>query len=66
MPTFVYVIEDISPLAVGANVTLNEILDSLQKKGATILDVKVSSTIDDSMGQRTFLIIYKATKPIEV
>jgi len=70
MPIFVYVYEDYLEVAVDRTRTqttkeLNRILDSLQRKGATILDVKVSSAMIIDNTLRTYLIIYKAMKPTE-
>jgi len=66
MPTFVYVWEDGSEFAARSTYRLNDTLESLQKKGAKILDVKVSTASEENYQYRTYLIIYSAPEPIKL
>lgn len=68
MPTFVELYENILDFGlaeVSGTAQLNDILNSLQKKGAKILDVKVSMTSIHEKEHRTYLILYEADKPIK-
>ena len=68
MPTFVEVYENICEWLIAQEVVtdeINKILSSLQKKGAKILDVKVSLAEISDGEHRTYLILYEAEKPIK-
>jgi len=69
MPTFVYGFDDGSGYTPD-NKEFNSKLESLQKKGAKILDIKVSVCSGAERREkylyptRTYLIIYEAEKPL--
>jgi len=67
MPIFVVIIEDIG---IGPNLEeLNAMLETLQQKGAKIVDIKMSIAHGEHITRsretyRTYLILYEAEKPL--
>ena len=65
MAKFVYLYDEIGDTRTKTTEELNTILTSLQRQGAEIEDIKISTTAREVGVFRNFLIIYEADKIIE-
>ena len=65
MAKFVYLYDEIGDTRTKTTEELNIILTSLQRQGAEIEDIKISTAARDLGIIRNFLIIYEADKIIE-